>query len=86
MTPDGLTVVVSNRGDNTVSLIDVKTLHVRATLPVCQHPEDIAILPDSGKAFVSCSGSSQVASIQLKNPSHKKTIGCWLFSMSAALR
>jgi YVTN family beta-propeller protein len=32
---------------------------------VCQQPEDIAILPDSSKAFVACSGSSQVASIAL---------------------
>jgi YVTN family beta-propeller protein len=32
---------------------------------VCQQPEDIAILPDSTKAFVACSGSSQVASIEL---------------------
>ena len=48
-----------------------KALRVRATLPVCQQPEDIAILPDSTKAFVSCSGSSQVASIQLQSPAHK---------------
>jgi len=58
--------VVSNRGDNTVSLIDAKSLRVRATLPVCQQPEDIAIMPDSSKAFVACSGSSQVASIALQ--------------------
>jgi YVTN family beta-propeller protein len=44
---------------------------VRATLPVCQHPEDVAILPDSSKAFISCSGSSQVASIQLANADAK---------------
>jgi YVTN family beta-propeller protein len=36
-------------------------------LPVCQQPEDIAILPDSSKAFVACSGSSQVASIALES-------------------
>jgi YVTN family beta-propeller protein len=64
-------VVVSNRGDNTVSLIDAKLLKVRATLSVCQQPEDIAILPDSSKAFVACTGSSQVASISLKNPDAK---------------
>ena len=67
VSPDGATVVVSNRADNTVSLIDAKSLRVRATLPVCQQPEDIAILPDSSKAFVACSGSSQVASILLKS-------------------
>jgi YVTN family beta-propeller protein len=65
VSPDGATVVVSNRSDNTVSLIDAKLLRVRATLPVCLQPEDIAILPDSSKAFVACSGSSQVASIAL---------------------
>jgi YVTN family beta-propeller protein len=66
VSPDGAAVVVSNRGDNTVSVIDGRSLRVRATLPVCQQPEDIAILPSSSKAFVACSGSSQVASIALK--------------------
>ena len=64
---------VSNRGDNTVSVIDAKLLRVRATLPVCQQPEDIAILPDSSKAFVACSGSSQVASIALRNDATKNS-------------
>jgi len=73
VSPDGATVVVSNRSDNTVSLIDARLLRVRATLPVCQHPEDIVILPDSSKAFVACSGSSQVASIALA--SDKKSGG-----------
>ena len=41
-------------------------LVVRATIPVCQQPEDIAILPDNSKAFVACTGSAQVASIDLK--------------------
>jgi YVTN family beta-propeller protein len=67
VSPDGATVLVSNRGDNSVSVIDAKALRVRSTLPVCRQPEDIAILPDSSKAFVSCSGSSQVASIQLQS-------------------
>jgi len=38
---------------------------------VCQEPEDIAILPDSSKAFVTCSGSSQVASIALASGPEK---------------
>jgi YVTN family beta-propeller protein len=68
---DGSTVVVTNRADNTVSIIDAKTLRVRTTLPVCQQPEEIAILPDSSKAFVACSGSSQVASIALQSGDQK---------------
>jgi YVTN family beta-propeller protein len=67
VSPDGASVVVSNRGDNTVSVIDTKLLRVRSTLAVCQQPEDIAIMPDSSKAFVACSGSSQVASITLES-------------------
>ena len=42
-------------------------LKVRSTIPVCQEPEDIAILPDNSKAFVACAGSGQVASIDLKS-------------------
>jgi DNA-binding beta-propeller fold protein YncE len=44
---------------------------VRSAINVCIHPEDIAILPDSNKAFVSCSGSGQVASIAIKSDSPK---------------
>ena len=60
---DGATVVVSNRGDNTASLIDAAQLRVRSTIPICKEPEDIAILPDDSKALIACSGSAQVASI-----------------------
>jgi YVTN family beta-propeller protein len=40
---------------------------VRATIPACAQPGDIAILPDSSKAFVACTGAAQVASIDLKS-------------------
>jgi YVTN family beta-propeller protein len=67
VSPDGTTVVVSNRADNSVSIIDTARLAVRSAINICIHPEDIVILPDSSKAFVSCSGSGQVASVALKN-------------------
>src|SRR5664279_3998476 len=67
VSPDGATVVVSNRSDNSVSIIDAERLAVRAAINICIHPEDIAFLPDASKAFISCSGSGQVASIALKN-------------------
>jgi DNA-binding beta-propeller fold protein YncE len=47
-------------------LIDTRKLSVRSTIQICHEPTDIAILPDSSKAFVACSGSAQVASIDLK--------------------
>jgi YVTN family beta-propeller protein len=67
VSPDGSTVVVSNRGSNSVTIIDADRAAVRAAINICIHPEDIAILPDSSKAFVSCSGSGQVATIALKH-------------------
>jgi YVTN family beta-propeller protein len=63
--------VVSNRADNTVSIIDTARLAVRSAITICIQPEDIAIMPDSTKAFVSCPGSGQVASIALKNETQK---------------
>jgi YVTN family beta-propeller protein len=66
VSPNGKIVVVSNRSDNTVSIIDAGKLAVRATVPVCKQPEDIVILPWNDKAFISCSGSAQVAAIDLK--------------------
>ena len=72
VSPDGSTVVVTNRDDNSVSIIDTARLAVRAAINICMHPEDVAILPDSTKAFVSCSGSGQVASIELKKDEIKK--------------
>ena len=78
------TVVVSNRADNSVSIIDAARLAVRSAINICIHPEDIAILPDSSKAFVSCSGSGQVASIDLKNAT--RTTNCWRSSMLENLR
>ena len=64
-------MVVTNRADNTVSIIDTARLAVRSAINICIHPEDIAILPDSRKAFISCSGSGQVASIALKNETRR---------------
>src|ERR1019366_6349787 len=65
VSPDGKLAVVSNRADNTVSIIDTQKLVVRSTVPSCQQPQDLVILPDSSKAFVACPGSNQLASIDL---------------------
>ena len=42
-------------------------LAVRSTVPVCQQPQDLVILPDSSKVFVACPASNQLASIDLKS-------------------
>ncbi len=42
-------------------------MKVRRTLHVCRTPDSVVILPDASKAIVGCSGSQQVASVNLKN-------------------
>ena len=73
ISPDGKTLVVSNRIGGSASIIDAtanaKTLRVRSVWPGCPGSTDIAILPDSSKAFVSCSGGHQVMALQLATPS-----------------
>jgi DNA-binding beta-propeller fold protein YncE len=55
------------RDQNAIAIVDGNSLQIRATLPVCNGPNDIAVLPDSSKAFIACSGSGEVAAVQLKN-------------------
>jgi len=47
---------------------------------ICMQPEDVAILPDSSKAFVSCSGSGRLRASILR------TTSCWHFSTPESLR
>jgi YVTN family beta-propeller protein len=54
VSPDGKTIVVSNRGDDSVSILDAQKLAVRATVRICSQPTDVAIVPESNKAFIAC--------------------------------
>jgi YVTN family beta-propeller protein len=63
--PDGKTLVVANRRGNSVSMIDATARSVRAIFDGCAGAADVAILPDSSKAFVACSGGHQVMAIAL---------------------
>ncbi len=65
ISPDGNSLVVSNRLGNSVSIIDAKTDHVRSVWSGCPGATDIAILPDSSKAFIACSGGHQVMALAL---------------------
>ena len=60
VSPDGKTVVVSNRGDDSVSIIDAQKLALRATILICSQPTDIAIVPESNKAFIACATRAAV--------------------------
>ena len=66
--PDGDSLVVSNRVRGTVSIVDPHMFKVRSTFSGCPGATDIAILPDSSKAFVACSGGHQVMVLALAHP------------------
>jgi YVTN family beta-propeller protein len=69
LSPDGKTLVVANRHGNSVSLVDPAARPpapaVRAVFEGCPGANDAVILPDSSKAFVSCSAGHQVMAIAL---------------------
>ncbi len=67
ISPDGRTLVVSNRASGSISLFDITptSLRLRAAFPNCPGASDIAILPESSKAFVACSTRHQVMAISL---------------------
>ncbi len=75
ISPDGKTLVVSNRVGGSASIIDASadpgSQRVRSVWTGCPGATDIAILPDSTKAFVACSGGHQVMAIELATPSAK---------------
>ena len=63
--PDGKTLVVANRGGSSVTVVDTGTRKVRAVFEGCPGATDVAILPDSSKAFAACGAGHQVMAVQL---------------------
>ncbi len=65
ITPHGRTLVVANRRGNSVSVFDAATRSLRSIFDGCPGAADVAILPDSSKAFVACSAGHQLMAIAL---------------------
>jgi DNA-binding beta-propeller fold protein YncE len=69
VSPDNRTLVVSNGQAGSVSVYSINSsgapLTLRDAFPGCPGATDIAILPDSAKAFVACSGGHQVMVVWL---------------------
>lgn len=70
VSPDNRTLAVSNSVAGSLSLYSITDdpkhpLEFREAYPGCAGATDIAILPDSSKAFVACSGSHQVMAVWL---------------------
>src|SRR5499433_1576976 len=63
LTPNGKQLAVSNWGDESVSLLDAKTLKETARVKVGSHPNDLAFAKD-GRLFVANAGSNSVSVIR----------------------
>jgi len=75
LSADGKTLVVANRGDGSASIFDAPAGRLRRVFGDCPGADDVAILPDSSKAFVSCSAGHQVMSIVLAHGATNATPG-----------
>jgi YVTN family beta-propeller protein len=53
------TLLVLNKSDDTVSLVDLETKEIRATLPTGDGPHEVAVSPDGKTAVVSNYGDNQ---------------------------
>ena len=67
LSPDGRTLVVANRRGNSVSVFDAAARTLRSVFGGCPGANDIVILPDSSKAFATCSAGHQVMALALAN-------------------
>jgi YVTN family beta-propeller protein len=66
VTPDDSTVLVTNSCSSTMTVVDVKTARLTATIPIeGTYPRGIAISPNSKTAYVAVMGSERVAKIDL---------------------
>ncbi len=57
---DGNRVFVTNRWDDSLSIIDTVTSSVQKTVELCDEPEGVLAVPD-GRVFVNCQGAANVA-------------------------
>ena len=63
MNPDGKTVYISNRTDNTVTAIDASSLKILAEIPVGKRPWNMATSRDGKLLFVANGKSNSVTII-----------------------
>ncbi len=73
VSPDHTTLVVANSAGNSISLLDIggSLPKVRVALSGCPGAGSLAVLPDSSKVFVACTGGHQVMVAALRTaPGH----------------
>ena len=65
ISPDGRTLVVSGSGNNTIYLIDMQTMKIRAKIKAFGEPEHMDITPDSKYVFCGSMEGGVVQAIDL---------------------
>jgi YVTN family beta-propeller protein len=71
VTPDGARAYVSNRDDNSLTVVDLDALSVAATItdPALKSPEGLTVSPDGKRLYVALSGQDAV--LVLATDTHK---------------
>ena len=62
-TPDGRFLLIAIPSANAVDVIDLESMTVVEKVPVGKDPQEVLVRPDGKTAYVSCTGSNQVAEI-----------------------
>jgi YVTN family beta-propeller protein len=65
-TPNGALALVTNRGDGTLSVIDVRSATVVNTIPLGAYPYGV-VSDDDGRAYVTLQGEGAIAEVDLVN-------------------
>jgi DNA-binding beta-propeller fold protein YncE len=89
LTSDGETLVVANRGDASLSLVDTDSLIETARIPLqAEHPHGIALDDAHRLAFVSCEGTPQSAgravAVDLESESVLWSVEAGAYTLGAA--
>lgn len=63
ITPDGRYALAALRGEDALALVDLNTLRLEATFPVCPMP--YGVVTNGRRAYVSCFASDQIAVVNL---------------------
>lgn len=63
----GNELIVVNKSENTVSVVDTATLEVSTTIPVGSNPHELAVTPDGTKAYVGNAGGNTISVIDLES-------------------
>ncbi|MBI4872887.1 MAG: hypothetical protein HY814_15145 [Candidatus Riflebacteria bacterium] len=74
LSPDDLTVYVTNRGSGTVTVVSAATLEVLANIPVGTEPVGCALTPLGDKLYVACSISKTIAVVDTASRSVASTL------------